>query len=96
MKNHADVSARPAPVSLVIEGTVLSRPDQVLVQRLTPDRLKGPWHPKDAAKFRRGPFSRIGVISQIISPGDTQDRVPGQHSGPMTQGPSPYTESLKL
>ena len=89
MKNHADVSARPAPVALVIEGTVLSRPDQVLVQRLTPDRLKGPWHPKDAAKFRRGRFSRVGVISQIISLGDTRDRVPVQQSGPTTQGLSP-------
>ena len=83
MKNHADVSARPAPVPLVIEGTVLSRPDQVLVKRLTPDRLKGPWHPKDAAKFRRGPFSRVGVISQIISLGAVQQ------SGPMIQGRSP-------
>jgi hypothetical protein len=86
MKNHADVSARPAPVALVIEGTVLSRPDQI---RLTPDRLKGPWHPKDAAKFRRGPFRRVGMISQIISLGDTRDRVPVQQSGPMTQGLSP-------
>ena len=85
MKNHADVSARPAPVALVIEGTVLSRPDQV---RLTPDRLKGPWHPKPA-KFRRGRFSRVGMISQIISLGDTRDRAPVQQSGPMTQGLSP-------